>query len=113
MPKNFQLTNLHLNWGQALFRLEAWTRNPWRRVSLFLIVLLTGFVFGSSLGTINGALALMDPIGAFLIVLLLEILTRIRRHWPSSPEAQIALNLIDLARIGLLYGLILDGFKLL
>ncbi len=68
---------------------------------------------GSSIGMINGVLALMDPVGAFLIVLLLEIMVRLRRNWPSSNGARITLNLMDLVRIGLLYGLLLEGFKLL
>ena len=68
---------------------------------------------GSSIGMINGVLALMDPVGAFLIVLLLEIMVRLRRNWPSSNGARITLNLMDLVRIGLLYGLISEGFKLL
>ena len=55
----------------------------------------------------------MDPVGAFLTVLLLEVMVRSRRKWPSSDGAKIALHLTDMARIGLLYGLIYEGFKLL
>ncbi len=108
-----QSTGLHRNLGNALSRLERWCVNPWRRLSLLLIVLLTGFLLGSSLGTINGVLALMDPIGAFLIVALLEIMVRLRRHWPEGNGSKISLQIIDAARFGLLYGLMLEGFKLL
>ena len=94
-------------------RLEGWTRNPWRRYSLYLIVLLTGYLVGSSIGAVNGVLSLMDPVGAFLTVLIIEIMVRLRKHWSSFSSNRIALNLIDVARIGLLYGLISEGFKLL
>ncbi len=112
MPSKPHVTSLHRNFGQFLERLENWAVNPWRRYSLFLIVLLTGFLIGSSIGMLNGVLALMDPVGAFFTVLFLEILVRIRRNWPSSRKGRISLQIIDMARIGLIYGLLMEGFKL-
>ena len=112
MSPRFQSTSLNRNFGRAYKRLDEWTFNPWRRYSLLLIVLLTGFLLGSSIGSINGVLALMDPIAAFLVVLLLEVMVRLRRHWQTLKGSSFTLNLIDFARIGLLYGLLLEGFKL-
>ncbi len=112
MSKKLQSTSFRKNVSQVLIRLETWSENPWRRYSLFLIIFLTGFVFGSSIGTINGGLALMDPIGAFFVVVILEVMVRLRRNWPKVDGAKISLQLIDVARIGLLYGLLLEGFKL-
>ena len=111
--KKVQTTNLNRNIGLTLDRLEKWSNNPWRRYSLLIIILLIGFLFGTSIGTINGVLALMDPIGAFFTVLLLELMVRVRRYWPSSYGSSISLQLIDSLRIGLLYGLLMEGFKLL
>ena len=113
MVQKFQETNLNLLLGKSLDRLEAWALNPWRRYSLLVIFLLIGFLFGASIGTINGVLALMDPIGAFFAVLLLEFAIRLRRYWPSSNGYRITLNIIDSLRIGFLYGLLMEGFKLL
>ncbi len=113
MVNKLQTTNLNRTFGQALIRLELWAVNPWRRYSLFLIILLTGFLLGSAIGTINGVLALMDPIGAFFTVLILEIMVRIRRRWPVDKRNGVIISIIDLARIGLLYGLLMEGFKLL
>ncbi len=113
MPKKNQSTGLYRSFGKGLERLEVWSVNPWRRYSLLLIVLLLGFFLGSSIGTINGVLALMDPIGAFLTVLIMEIMVRIRRNWSYKNRNLISLNIIDFARIGFLYGLLLEGFKLL
>ena len=62
---------------------------------------------------INGTLALMDPIGAFFTVLFIEVLVRIRRNFDSSKKSIILLSIIDMARMGLLYGLFMEGFKLL
>ncbi len=113
MAQRFQSTRFHSNFGQLLERLELWSVNPWRRYSLSLIIFLSGFLVGSSIGMINGVLALMDPIGAFFTVLFLEIMVRLRRYWRINPQLKVALNLLDMARIGLLYGLLLEGFKLL
>ncbi len=113
MPYKAQPTRLQRNFGQAFERLDLWTRNPWRRYSLFIIILLTGFLLGSSIGVINGVLALMDPVGAFFVVLLLETMVRVRRYEPFLKRPKIVLQIIDVARIGLLYGLLMEGFKLL
>ena len=113
MPKKLQSTGLNRNLGKAFDRLDIWAVNPWRRNSLLLIVLLIGFFLGSSLGTINGVLALMDPIGAFFIVLIMEFLVRVRRNNKLFSGSKLPVRIIDSARIGLLYGLLLEGFKLL
>ncbi|HGY5532802.1 MAG: DUF565 domain-containing protein [Prochlorococcus sp.] len=113
MLQRLQSTRLHRSVGQAGERLELWAINPWRRSSLFLIVLLTAFLLGSSIGTISGALDLMDPIGALFTVMIWEAMVRLRRQWPSPQKAILARQLLDMARIGLLYGLLLEGFKLL
>ena len=112
MPSKLQATNLHLHLGKAIERLELWGNNPWRRYSLFMIFLLTGFLLGSSIGTINGVLALMDPIGALFTVLIIEFMVRIRRGWSNLKLGSLMLNLSDMMRIGLLYGLFMEGFKL-
>ena len=80
---------------------------------MLLIVLLTGFFLGTSIGTINGVLALMDPIGAFITILILEILVRSRRNSSLMKDYSLSIKIIDAARIGILYGLLMEGFKLL
>ena len=112
MSKKLQLTRLHLNYGNLLDRLDLWALNPWRRYSLFLIILLMGFFLGSSLGMINGVLALMDPIGALFSVLLIEAFVRIRRFNIKKKDITIAYKIIDSFRMGFVYGLIMEGFKL-
>lgn len=113
MASRLQSTRIHQNFGLAVERLEHWAQNPWRRVSLILIVLLTGFWLGSAIGSIGGALALMDPVGALVTVTLWELMVRLRRQWPSSKRSALPRQLLDMLRFGLLYGLLLEGFKLL
>ena len=60
--------------------LSQWAVNPWRRYSLALTVVLTGYFFGSSLGMISAVVELIDPVGAFLSVFFIEILIKLRRR---------------------------------
>lgn len=104
----FQLELVGL--GTTLVR---WAQNPWRRLSLLLIVLLIGFSIGGAVGSITGALAQFDPIGALVCVTAMELAIRARGPLRRRPGDRLGLQLLDGARIGLLYGLLLDGFKLM
>ncbi|MEB3184029.1 MAG: DUF565 domain-containing protein [Cyanobacteriota bacterium] len=94
-------------------RLEGWARNPWRRLALLLIVLLAGFVVGGGVGTICGALSLIDHLAALICVLAVELAIRARRWLLRRRGDRLGLELLDMARLGVLYGMLLDGFKLL
>lgn len=109
----FQQTRFQRRIAQSLASLETWAINPWRRIALLLIVLLAFLVVGGSLASITGALAYFDPISAFVSVLLIEAAVRVRGSLRHSRRDRLLLQLLDMARIGLLYGLLLDGFKLL
>ena len=93
--------------------LERWAANPWRRLSLLLIVLLFGFSVGGAVGSITGALAKLDPLSALICVLLIELAIRARAPLLRRDGVGLGLQLLDMVRIGVLYGLLLDGFKLL
>nr|WP_254216908.1 DUF565 domain-containing protein [Synechococcus sp. CCY 9618] len=112
VPPRFQQTRFQQRITQAGDLLESWARNPWRRLSLLMIVLLSAFVVGGSVGSITGALSLLDPLGALICVLGIELASRLRRRLLSQ-RVQLRLQVLDMARMGLLYGLLLDGFKLL
>jgi hypothetical protein len=110
---SFQQTRFQQRIVAAATALETWATNPWRRFSLLLIVLLLAVVVGGTLGSISGALAYFDPISALVCVLLIETAVRQRPGLLQGRRDRLALQLLDVARIGLLYGLLLDGFKLL
>lgn len=93
--------------------LVQWAQNPWRRLSLQLIVLLLAFSIGGVVGSITGALSKLDPIGALICVLAVELAIRARGPLRRRGGDRLGLQLLDMGRMGLLYGLLLDGFKLL
>ena len=113
MNPRMQKTFLYKSSTKIVNRLANWAANPWRRYSLLAIIFLIGFLLGSSLGMINGVLALMDPVGAFVALIFLEILIRARFIFIKSKKPIILVRVFDMFRIGLTYGLFSEGLKLL
>ena len=72
-----------------------------------------GYFFGSSLGMISAVYNLMDPVGALISVLIIEILINIRRVLFSDKNKKFLLLIIDFLRIGLMYGFFTESLKLL
>jgi len=93
--------------------ISNWAVNPWRRYSVVLIMFFIGYFFGSSLGMISAVYNLMDPVGALISVLIIEILINIRRVLFSDKNKKFFLLIIDFLRIGLLYGFFTESLKLL
>ena len=93
--------------------LSQWAVNPWRRYSLALTLILTGYFFGSSLGMISAVVELIDPVGAFLSVFFIEILIQFRRRLLFDKRNKILVLLIDSLRLGLFYGFFTESLKLL
>ncbi|MEO1002217.1 MAG: DUF565 domain-containing protein [Cyanobacteria bacterium J06638_7] len=112
-PPTLQQTRFQRSLLEAGKRLVAWARNPWRRASLQLMALLISFSIGGVVASIGGQIGQSDPVGALLCVLTLELAVRARGPLRRRGGDRLPLQLLDMARIGLLYGLLLDGFKLL
>ena len=93
--------------------ISNWAVNPWRRYSIVLLMFFIGYFFGSSLGMISAVYNLMDPVGALISVLIIEILINIRRVLFSDKNKKFFLLIIDFLRIGLLYGFFTESLKLL
>ena len=108
-----QKTNFQLKVVDNLDTLSSWAVNPWRRYSLSLIILLWGYFIGSSLGMVSAVVELMDPVAAFLSVLLIEILIKVRRAYRFQRKKRFLVLLLDSLRLGLFYGFFTESLKLL
>ena len=97
----------------SLKTINIWSVNPWRRYSLALIIFFVGYFLGSSLGMISAVYNLMDPVSALISVLVIEILIKIRGSLLSNKSRTFFLLIVDLLRIGLLYGFFTESLKLL
>ena len=108
-----QKTKFQLKIVENIQTLSIWANNPWRRYSIALIVLLIGYFLGSSLGMVSAVLELMDPVAAFLSVVLIEILIALRRNFRFDRKKKFLLLLLDSFRLGLFYGFFTESLKLL
>ena len=108
-----QKTKYQLRVIENIERLSDWAVNPWRRYTLAITICLTSYFIGSSLGMISAVVELMDPVGAFLSVVFIEILIQFRRVIRFQKKNKILLNLIDSFRLGLFYGFFTESLKLL
>ena len=108
-----QKTKFQLKIVENIQTLSIWANNPWRRYSVALIVILIGYFLGSSLGMVSAVLELMDPVAAFLSVVLIEILIALRRNFRFYKKKKFLLLLLDSLRLGLFYGFFTESLKLL
>ena len=108
-----QKTKFQLLVVNNLENLSQWAVNPWRRYSLALTIVLIGYFFGSSLGMISAVVELIDPVGAFLSVLFIEILIKFRRRLRFDKRKKLLVLLLDSLRLGLFYGFFTESLKLL
>ena len=108
-----QKTSFQLIIIENLQSLSNWANNPWRRYSLSLIVLLLGYLLGSSIGMVSAVAELMDPVSAFLSVVFIEILIMLRRNFRLKREKKFLVLLLDSLRLGLFYGFFTESLNLL
>jgi len=108
-----QNTNFQLKIVENIQTLSIWAKNPWRRYSISLVVLLIGYFLGSSLGMVSAVLELMDPVAAFLSVVFIEILILLRRNFRFEKKKKFLVLLLDSLRLGLFYGFFTESLKLL
>ena len=108
-----QKTNFQLKIIENIQTLSIWAINPWRRYSISLITLLIGYFLGSSLGMVSAVVELMDPVAAFLSVILIEVLIALRRNFRFQRNKKFILLLLDSLRLGLFYGFFTESLKLL
>ncbi len=108
-------TLLEVNFG----RLSRWAQNPWRRTSLAIISLLFGFFLASALSTTFGARSEWDILVAGVTVFLMELISRFfyKRRLRVNANGEVAppsilLALVNDTKIGMIYGLTLEAFKL-
>ena len=108
-----QKTKFQLFIVENIQTLSYWANNPWRRYSLSLIILLTSYFLGSSLGMVSAVVELMDPVAAFISVVFIEILIVLRRNIRLNSKRKFLVLLLDSLRLGLFYGFFTESLKLL
>lgn len=120
-----QNTRLNTLVDRSLGRFSRWFRNPWRRLSAILITLLLGNFLATIISTISGQRAELDVTISALLVLLCEavswvvyrgdVIREARQQAQQSDSAAARPLLIEGLnglKLGLMYGLFVEAFKL-
>jgi predicted MFS family arabinose efflux permease len=97
-----------------LTRSLGWLRNPWRRISLVVIGLLFGNFLASAVATISGQAAEWDVTAAAVLTGVTEIMSWLVYRLPASspPKRRFTLEVLNSIKIGLIYGLFIEAFKI-
>jgi hypothetical protein len=121
-----QNTRLNVLGDRLSRQLAVWILNPWRRLAVLVISLLFGNFFASVVSTIAGQYATLDVIVALWGVSLSEIISWLRyrrspqrnqpaleiQDEPKLPQAAFWLDALNKFKLGFIYGLFVEAFKL-
>lgn len=89
--------------------LEVFFSKPTRLLSTSAIALLGGIFAATSAATIIGSVADWDPLAAAVLLIWTEAFTK---YYYYLEKRSRFLQIINAFKIGLIYGMILDAFKL-
>lgn len=106
-----QDTRLNILVSAIAQRSQQWLSNPWRRISMIIISFLFGVFMGTAISTTAGQRATLDIYIAAILTTLAEIISLIfyRR---SSMKRGGWVEMINIFKIGFIYSLFIEAFKL-
>ena len=111
-PPPFQTTRfdrLQRRLGDALL---GGFRGSWRRRSLAALALLGGFYGGQNVTALWLERFGQRPLVALALVLLIEVVVRCRTRLVGDERLPLGWLMLDNLRIGLVFALVLEAFKL-
>ena len=86
-------------------------RGSWRRRSVSVLALLLGFYAGENVTALWLERVGQRPVVVLLMLLMLEVVVRLRSRFVQDQPA-LAWVIADNLRIGLVYAVVLEAFKL-
>ena len=115
-----QNTRLNTLIDRLVRQFTQWLQNPWRRISLLIISLLSGNFLASAISTIAGQWDNLDVTISLLMVAIVELISRLkysslgRSRSGNSGVSQrpLWISILDSLKLGLMYGFFLEAFKL-
>lgn len=86
-------------------------RGSWRRRSLVLLSLLLGFYAGQNVTALLLDQLRLRPVLVLALVIVIELVVRLRTRLVAD-RVPLAWLMVDNLRVGLVYALVLEAFKL-
>ena len=106
--QNTRFNQLQTGVGQ---RLLGWLTSRWRDKSVALIALFSGGYVAANVTSLYITLLKVQSVGALGLVLFFEVLVRLRQRYAGKQPGLIWIAL-DNFRIGFLYLIVLEAFKI-
>ncbi len=110
-PPKLQSTRFERLLGQLVSALLGNWRGNWRRRSLGLLALLFGLYAGNNLTAYYLQMVGHRPVVVVLWLLAIEVVVRLRSRLVTD-DPSLTWIVIDNLRIGLVYAVVLEAFKL-
>jgi hypothetical protein len=110
-PPPLQATRFERLLRQLLDGVFGGLRGSWRRRSLAVLALLVGFYLGQNATSLWLTEIGQRPVAVLGIVLLIELVVRLRSRWVAH-SVPLPWLMADNLRIGVVYAVVLEGFKL-
>lgn len=107
-----QNTRLNILIRSANNRVTQWLLNPWRRISLLLLSLLFGNFLGTAISTVAGQSAVWDIALAANLTVLMEGCNWLVYNAAKKIQFGFWLDLLNCFKIGVVYSLFVEAFKL-
>jgi membrane protease YdiL (CAAX protease family) len=110
-----QNTRLNTLIDRLFKQFTSWAQNPWRRTSLIIICLLLGNFLASAIVTTTGQLAELDITVSLVMVAIVELISWLRYSKigrSESGQRSLWIVMLDSLKLGVVYGLFLEAFKL-
>jgi len=110
-PPPFQVTRFDRFQRRVGELLLSGLRGSWRRRSLIVLALLLGFYGGQNMTALWLEEIGRRPLVVLVLVLVIELMVRLRSRFVAD-RTPLGWLLLDNLRIGLVYALVLEAFKL-
>ncbi len=112
-----QNTRLNSLFERTVEQSTQWLQNPWRRLSINIILLLFGNLFASVLATTTGQTADLDVLVALIALVLIELVNWLvyrRRVIPGDrpSPARWWKELLNCIKLGFIYGMLVQALTL-
>lgn len=95
--------------GSLVDDCSSYLDNPFRKLTAASLSILFGFFSATSASTIIGSVADWDPLAAAVLLVWTEAFTRL---YYKAKKKNLLLRLANAFKIGLVYGMAVDAFKL-
>ena len=118
-----QNTRLNTLIDRIFQQFTQWAENPWRRLSLIIISLLFGNFLASAIATSTGQRTDLDIFVSIILVIAVELISwltygtiagqrRPGKYNVILGQRPILIAILNNLKIGLIYGLFVEAFKL-